>query len=91
MGKNSYGLVKLGAACQVLVSSRKVQALIKNAVGVGRFSEALQRMKAGKLAGPLGADIEAALIDVIHNESDEIWSGLNRQPRDNYPLLPMAQ
>ncbi len=43
-------------------------------------------MKAGKLKGDLGADIHDLLTDAIRNDAEDVWSGLVRQPQDDYPV-----
>ncbi len=86
MKMSSSECVALDVACKVLAESRAVQSLVKNAVGTERFREALVLMKAGKLEGNLGADIHDLLTDAIRNDAEEVWSGLIRQPHDDYPV-----
>ena len=86
MEKSSSDCVDLDAASKVLAKSRAVQSLVKKSVGATRFPEALTLMKAGTLEGDLGADIHDLLVDAISNDAKVVWSGLIRQPHDDYPI-----
>jgi hypothetical protein len=86
MEMSSSDCVDLDAARQVLAKSRAVQALIKKSVGAARFNEAIMLMNAGTLEGDLGADIHNLLVDAIRNHAKEVWSGVIRQPHDDYPI-----
>ena len=72
MEMNSSDCVTLDAASKVLAKSRAVQALML--------------MKLGTLDGDLGADIHDLLVDAIRNDAKVVWSGLIRQPHDDYPI-----
>lgn len=86
MEMSSSDCVTLDAASEVLAKSRAVQSLVKKSVGATLFPEALTLMKAGTLEGDLGADIHDLLADAIHNDAKVVWSGLIRQPHDDYPI-----
>jgi hypothetical protein len=86
MEMSSSDCVALDAASKVLAKSRAVQSLVKKSVGATRFSDALTLMKTGRLEGDLGADIHDLLADAIRNDAKEVWSGLIRQPHDDYPI-----
>ena len=83
---SSSDCVALDVASKVLAKSRSVQSLVKKSVGATRFSDALTLMKVGKLEGDLGGDIHDLLADAIRNDATEVWSGLIRQPHDDYPI-----
>lgn len=87
MEMSSSDCVALDAASKVLVNSRAVQSFVKKSVGAMRFPEALTLMKAGALEGDLGADIHDLLADAILNDARVVWSGLIKQPHDDYPIL----
>lgn len=86
MEMSSSDCVALDVASKVLAKSRAVQSLVKKSVGAARFSDALMLMKTGTLEGDLGADIHDLLADAIRNDAKEVWSGLIRQPHDDYPI-----
>lgn len=86
MEMSSSDCVALDAASKILAKSRAVQSFVKKSVGATRFPEALTLMKAGTLEGDLGADIHDLLADAISNDAKVVWSGLIRQPHDDYPI-----
>jgi hypothetical protein len=86
MNHGPYGCVELGEACKVLAKKRAVQALIKATVGPEKSKQALQLMKTGNLEGELGAVIHDLLTDTIRNDANVVWSGVIRQPHDDYPV-----
>lgn len=86
MEMSSSDCVTLAAASKVLAKSRAVQALLKKSIGATRLPDALMLMKAGTLEGDLGAYIHNLLVDAIDNDAKVVWSGLIRQPHDDYPI-----
>lgn len=86
MEMSSSDCIAVDAASKVLAKSRAVQSFVKKSVGATRFPEALTLMKAGTLEGDLGADIHDLLVDAIRNDAKVVWSGLIRQPHDDYPI-----
>lgn len=63
-----------------------MRELVKKEVGDEHFPAALDAMRAGKLEGDLGATIHDLLVDAIPNDGTVVWSGLIRQPHDDYPV-----
>jgi len=86
MEQGSSYCVDLDAACKVLVRSVAVQALVRTKVGDQNYPAALALMKAGRLEGDLGANVHDLLTDEILNEASGVWSGVIRQPHDDYPI-----
>lgn len=76
----------LDDACQILVRSKAVLALLKESFDAVEYDEVVGLMKAGKLEGDLSGELENLLEDEIGNNSDEAWSGIIRQPHDDYGI-----
>jgi hypothetical protein len=90
MKQDATDCVDLDAACKLLAKCKSVQALVETAVGAGNYKQALALMRAGKLEGNLGGAIHDLLADAISNEAEEVWSGIIRQPHDDYPIQVKA-
>jgi hypothetical protein len=86
MEQSSSYCVDLAAACKVLARSAAVKASVRAKVGEQDYPAALSLMKAGSLESDLGATLHDFLTDEIRNEATEVWSGVIRQPHDNYPI-----
>jgi hypothetical protein len=86
MQMSSSMCADLDTACQVLARSRRVQSLVKEAVGIENFSTAHKQMKLGKLEGPVGDIVHDLLLDTIQNDATPVWTGFIRQPHDDYPV-----
>ncbi len=86
MDKSSSSCVDLEVACKVLARSPAVRDLVKQDVGDEHFPAALEAMRAGKPEGDLGATVHDLLIDAIPNDGTVVWSGVIRQPHDDYPV-----
>lgn len=78
--------VGLDAVCQVLVRSQAVLALLKDSFEAVEFDEVVGLMQVGKLEGDLSGDLENLLEDEIGNNFDVVWSGIIRQPHDDYSI-----
>jgi hypothetical protein len=90
MKQDGTDCVDLDSACKVLVDVPSVQALLKTEVGPRTCKKAMALMRDGKLEGQLGAEIHDLLADTIHNEAEVVWSGIIRQPHDEYAIQVKA-
>lgn len=86
MDQSSSDCVTLEAACKVLARSTAVRDWLKNHFGEERYPVVLERMRMGLLEGELGVELHDLLTDEIRNEAETVWSGVIRQPHDEYPV-----
>lgn len=82
----SQHCVSLEDACAALSQRRRVQAVLKEAVGSANFSAALKMMKSGPFTGDLGAKIHDLFLERIESDAVSVWSGFIYQDGDRYPV-----